>query len=252
MSMSTRANSESAPTRGADRSAPAKVLVVEDDLKTADLVALYLRHAGHRATVATSGARGLELATDGGFDLLILDVMLPGASGLEICEAVRRNAATPIILLTARTLEDQKIEGLDLGADDYVTKPFSPRELIARVHALLRRAPPGAGDVLRAGDILIDLETMDVKIRDRRVDLTPSELAILVALAKRPGRVLSRSQLLDRLPARGEIALDRTIDVHIRNLRRKLSVAPQGAEHIETVFGTGYRLDARRRHRGSR
>jgi DNA-binding response OmpR family regulator len=235
---------DTAPT-GKPKSA--KVLVVEDDRKTADLVALYLRHAGHKATVATSGARGLELATDGGFDLLILDVMLPGASGLEICEAVRRKAATPIILLTARTLEDQKIEGLDLGADDYVTKPFSPRELVARVHALLRRAPPGAGEVLRAGDIVVSLETLDAEIGGHRVDLTPSEFAILAALVQRPGRVLSRSQLLDRLPTRGEIALDRTIDVHIRNLRKKLSVSPGGPEHIETVFGTGYRLKAARR-----
>lgn len=220
----------------------AKILVVEDDRKTADLVALYLRHAGHRATVATSGARGLELASDGGFDLLILDVMLPGASGLEICEAVRARAATPIILLTARTLEDQKIEGLELGADDYVTKPFSPRELVARVHALLRRAPPGADEVLRAGDILVNLETRRVEIADAEIDLTPSEFEILTALARRPGRVLSRSQLLERLPTRGEVALDRTIDVHIRNLRKKLAVAPGGADHIETVFGTGYRV----------
>ncbi|MDH3732434.1 MAG: response regulator transcription factor [Gemmatimonadota bacterium] len=229
-------------TTASDKPAPAKILVVEDDGKTADLVALYMRHAGHKATVATSGARGLELATDGGFDLLILDVMLPGASGLEICEAVRRQAATPIILLTARTLEDQKIEGLDLGADDYVTKPFSPRELVARVHALLRRAPPGAGEVVRAGKIVLDLERRASEIAGQAIDLTPSEFEILLALANRPGRVLSRGQLLDRLPTRGETALDRTIDVHIRNLRRKLSVSPNGAEHIETVFGTGYRL----------
>ena len=226
---------------GNGRSA-ASVLVVEDDRKTADLVALYLRHAGHRATVATSGARGLELARDGGFDLLILDVMLPGASGLDICRTIRERASTPIILLTARTLEDQKIEGLDLGADDYVTKPFSPRELMARVGALLRRAPPGADDVIRAGPILLNLETRRVEIGDASIDLTPSEFEILTALARRPGRVLSRTQLLDRLPGRGEMALDRTIDVHIRNLRKKLSVQPDGAEQIETVFGSGYRL----------
>jgi DNA-binding response OmpR family regulator len=220
----------------------AKVLVVEDDRKTADLVALYLRHAGHRATVATSGSKGLALARDGGFDLLILDVMLPGASGLEICETVRARSATPIILLTARTLEDQKIQGLEIGADDYVTKPFSPRELMARVHALLRRAPPGAGEVLRAGAILVNLETRRVEVAGHGIDLTPSEFEILTALVRRPGRVLSRSQLLDRLPTRVEIALDRTIDVHIRNLRKKLAVAPDGPEHIETVFGTGYRL----------
>jgi len=228
-----------------DRAGGAKILVVEDDRKTADLVALYLRHDGHRATVATSGARGLELARDGGFDLLILDVMLPGASGLEICRAVRERSATPIILLTARTLEDQRVEGLDLGADDYVTKPFSPRELVARVRALLRRAPPGAGDVLRAGKIRLDVEERRVEAGDTPIDLTPSEFEILAALLRRPGVVLSRGQLLDRIPGRsGEVALDRTIDVHIRNLRRKLSVVPGGGEHIETVFGAGYRIRA--------
>lgn len=233
-----------ATTRGKSDSPvpPAKILVVEDDRKTADLVALYMRHAGHKATVATSGASGLALANDGGFDLLILDVMLPGASGLEICEAVRSRDATPIILLTARTLEEQKIQGLNLGADDYVTKPFSPRELVARVHALLRRAPPGADEVLRAGAILVNLETHRVEVGDTPVDLTPSEFEILTALVRRPGRVLSRAQLLGRLPTHGEVALDRTIDVHIRNLRKKLAVAPGGPQHIETVFGTGYRL----------
>ena len=240
MNVSTQSDSRSAGR--AEETVPAKVLVVEDDRKTADLVALYLRHAGHRATVATSGEKGLELATGGGFDLLILDVMLPGASGLEICEAVRRDSATPIILLTARTLEDQKIEGLDLGADDYVTKPFSPRELIARVHALLRRAPPGADEIVRSGEIVLNLAQRSVAIAGEAIELTPSEFEILLALARRPGRVLSRGQLLDRLPTRGETALERTIDVHVRNLRKKLSVSPSGPDHIETVFGTGYRM----------
>lgn len=227
---------------------PAKVLVVEDDRKTADLVALYLRHAGHRATVATSGARGLELARDGGFDLFILDVMLPGASGLEICRTVRERSDAPIILLTARSLEDQRIEGLDLGADDYVTKPFSPRELVARVRALLRRAPPGAGEVLRAGRLRIDLNERRVQAGEREIDLTPSEFEILATLIRRPGVLFSRTRLLERIPGRGgKVALDRTIDVHIRNLRRKLSVEPGADEQIETVFGSGYRARAERR-----
>ena len=229
-------------------SEPAKILVVEDDRKTADLVSLYLRHAGHRATVATSGARGLELARDGGFDLFILDVMLPGASGLEICRDIRKRSDAPILFLTARSLEDQRIEGLDLGADDYVTKPFSPRELVARVRALLRRTPPGAGDVLRAGPLRIDLDERRVEAGELEIDLTPSEFEILVTLARRPGIVFSRTQLLDRLPGRaGEVALDRTVDVHIRNLRRKLSAAPGADQCIETVFGSGYRVRAERR-----
>jgi len=232
------------------RGASAHILVVEDDRKTADLIALYLRHAGHQATVSTSGASGLELARSGGFDLLILDVMLPGASGLEICAAVRGQAATPIILLTARSLEEQRVEGLDLGADDYVTKPFSPRELVARVRALLRRAPPGAGEVLRSEAIAVNLETREVEAGASAVRLTPSEFEILIALMRRPGRVLSRSQLLARLPGRGEAPLDRTIDVHVRNLRRKLSVTPSAADQIETVFGTGYRLRVDRRGAG--
>ena len=224
-----------------NHAAPARILVVEDDRKTADLVALYLRHAGHRPEIATSGSSGLEKAERGGFDLFILDVMLPGASGLEICRRVRESARTPIIVLTARTLEDERIEGLEIGADDYVTKPFSPRELVARVNALLRRAPPGAGQILATGDLRVSLETHRVRLGDTEIGVTRSEFEILVALLERPGRVLTRSQLLHRLPNRGEIPLDRTIDVHIRNLRKKLSVARDGPNHIETVVGTGYR-----------
>jgi len=227
-------------------SEPAHVLVVEDDRKTADLVALYLRHAGHRVTLAHDGSAALRRVDEEPFDLLVLDVMLPGVDGLEICRRVRTRSAVPVILLTARVLEDERIDGLELGADDYVTKPFSPRELVARVRALLRRVPPGAADVLRAGRLTLDRATRRVRIGDHDVDVTPSEFALLEALLRRPGRVLSRRQLLEHLPTPGGPPLDRTVDVHVRNVRRKLEEAA-GAGHpdarrLETVHGVGYRV----------
>ncbi len=227
-------------------SAPARVLVVEDDRKTADLVVLYLRHAGHRVSAVHSGTVALRRLAEERFDLLILDLMLPGVDGLEICRAVRARSETPIILLTARALEDERVQGLDLGADDYVTKPFSPRELVARVHALLRRVPPGAAPVYRAGGLTLEPAERRVTVSERVVDLTASEFALLEALLRRPGQVLSRRQLLEHLPTPGGPPLDRTVDVHVRNVRRKLERAA-GAGHpdarrLETVHGVGYRV----------
>ena len=222
--------------------APARVLVVEDDRTTADLVALYLRHAGFRVSVEHAGDKALARLRDERFDLLIVDVMLPGATGLEICRQVRASGTAGVILLTARTAEADRIEGLELGADDYVPKPFSPRELVARVRAVLRRRPRDTGDLLVRGDIAIDRATRIVTVRGAPVELTPSEFAILELLAQRPGHVRSRAQLLEVLPgARGE-NLERTVDVHIRNLRRKIEREPSDPRVVQTVLGTGYRF----------
>jgi DNA-binding response OmpR family regulator len=227
-----------------DAGGGASILVVEDDRTTADLVALYLRHGGFRVHVEHGGDRALARLAEERFDLLVLDVMLPGASGLEICRRVRERQSCAIILLTARTSEEDRIAGLDLGADDYVPKPFSPRELVARVRAVLRRRPPGADDVLVRGDLTIDRATRTVTVQGRSVELTPSEFAILEALASRPGHVRSRAQLLDVLPGERTENLERTVDVHVRNLRRKIEAVPAEPRYVLTVLGAGYRFAA--------
>lgn len=220
-----------------------RILVVEDDARTAEVIALYLRHAGHQVWVEGDGTRALQRAQAGTFDLLILDRMLPGIDGLTLCRQLTAERGIPVMMVTARTLEEERLEGFEGGADDYLTKPFSPRELVARANALLRRAPPGQRAVVRAGILHLDLDRREVRVSDTALDLTPSEFEILHALAEHPGRVCSRAQLLNRLPGRSRDALDRTVDVHVRNLRRKLEPmvpAPEGL--IETVFGVGYRL----------
>jgi two-component system, OmpR family, alkaline phosphatase synthesis response regulator PhoP len=224
----------------------ASVLVVEDDAKTADLVALYLSHAGHRVSTERSGRRALDRLNTESFDLLILDIMLPGVTGLQIAEHVRETTRTPLIFLTARNIEEDRLHGFAIGADDYVTKPFSPRELVARVEAVLRRAPPLDPQPLRYADLLLDHARRDVRVADAPVDLTPSEYAVLAALLARPGIVFSRAELLDRLPNEGGQQLERTVDVHLSNIRRKLSHGMLGTGYVETVFGAGYRMPQRR------
>jgi DNA-binding response OmpR family regulator len=217
----------------------ARVLVVEDDRKIADLVATYLRHAGHDVAVEHAGDRAAARLEREAFDLLVLDLMLPGVDGLTLCRKAREHSGAGVILLTARTREEEKVAGLQLGADDYVTKPFSPRELVARVAAVLRRVPPAEGEVLVRGAMRLDASQLEVELGDHRIDLTPSEFAILRALALRPGRVVSRARLVESLPKGSTETLDRTVDVHVRNLRRKLTPAC-----IETVVGAGYRFVA--------
>ena len=231
------------PTAPAGR--VASVLVVEDDAKTADLVALYLRHAGHRVTTERSGRGALERLQVESFDLLLLDIMLPGVSGLQVAEQVRLSGPTPIIFLTARTVEEDRLAGFATGADDYVTKPFSPRELVARVEAVLRRSPPVESRPLRYADLLLDHARRDVRVAGVPVVLTPSEFAVLAALLARPGIVFSRGALLERLPNDAGQALDRTVDVHVSNIRRKLAHGALGAGYVETVFGAGYRVPSR-------
>ena len=216
---------------------PAKVLVVEDDRKTAAIVADYLRHEGHDVTVEHAGDRAEARLDRETFDLLVLDLMLPGVDGLTLCRKAREREGTAVILLTARTREEEKVAGLTLGADDDVTTPFSPRELVARVAAVLRRVPPGEGDVLVRGAMRLDASQLQVTLDGRAVDLTPSEFAILRALALRPGRAVSRAKLVESLPGGSGDTLDRTVDVHVRNLRRKIE-----RDCIQTVVGAGYRL----------
>ncbi len=226
--------------------APARILVVEDDPKTAELVALYLRHAGHRVEVEHRGDRALARLGGERFDLLVLDLMLPGVDGLELCRRARAgeaaNGRVGIVLVTARTREEERVHGLELGADDYVSKPFSPRELTARVAAVLRRVAPEA--VLLRGRLRIELERRLASVDGRAVELTASELALLAALAREPGRVKSRAQLLELLPGGPYETLDRTVDAHIKNLRRKLEPDPSSPIFIETVVGAGYRFAA--------
>lgn len=220
----------------------ARILVVEDDRRTAEVIALYLRHAGHKVAVEHDGASAIERSRGEAFDLVVLDRMLPGAEGLDVCRAIRESASIPVIMVTARTLEEERLEGFASGADDYLTKPFSPRELVARIHALLRRAPPGADRLLKAGDLTVDLDARRVTVAGIPLDLTPSELEIVIALAERPGRVMSRMGLLDRLPGENSETLERTIDVHVRNIRRKFGAIDGVTVRIETAFGAGYRL----------
>jgi len=218
----------------------ARVLVVEDDRKTADLVSLYLRHDGHTVVVEHAGDAAFARLSREAFDLVVLDLMLPEVDGLTLCRKARERRGTAVILLTARTREEERIAGLDLGADDYVTKPFSPKELTARVRAVLRRVPPEEGEVLVRGAMRLDPTQLQITLDGRAIDLTPSEFALLRALAERPGRALSRARLVEALPGDTSETLDRTIDVHVRNLRRKLG----SAAWIETVVGAGYRFVA--------
>ena len=219
-----------------------RILVVEDDRTTSDLIALYLRHAGYRVDIERTGHGVLERIARESFDLLVLDVMLPGVDGFEICRGVRAQGGPPVILLTARSLEDDRVNGLESGADDYVAKPFSPRELVARVAAVLRRVPPGAHRTLSRGAVQVDLATRKVSAHGRDVELTSSEFALLVALMRRPGHILSRAQLLAVLPGESSQALDRTVDVHMRNIRRKLERDPSNPALLQTVVGAGYRF----------
>jgi DNA-binding response OmpR family regulator len=225
----------------------ARILVVDDDAKTVASVRLYLEHAGYKVDTAADGRAALERArADPAPDLVVLDRMLPHLDGLAVCRLVRGESGIPVILLTARTTEADRLEGLDLGADDYVSKPFSPRELVARVRAVLRRTQPDAVETFAVGGLAIDTGRREVAVGKEQVRLTPREFAILVTLARAPGRVFSRQALRDRAFGDGSDALDRTVDAHVVKLRRKLAAAGGGREAplVETVFGVGYRLAA--------
>jgi DNA-binding response OmpR family regulator len=220
-----------------------RVLVVDDDVKTVELVKLYLNRDGYKVLTAYNGIDALRLAQEGHPDLIVLDLMLPGIDGMEVCSTLRHESAVPIIMLTAKTTDQDKLTGLDLGADDYVTKPFSPKELAARVRAVLRRLPGERGpDEIKCGELTIDFRKHEAYLAGRPLNLTSVEFKLLGVLAKEPGRVFNRAQLIEKALGYDFEGFDRTIDVHILNLRRKLEPDPNHPRYIKTVYGVGYKF----------
>jgi len=225
-----------------------KILVVDDDPKTVSLVKLYLESDGHKVVCAYDGLEALRLAREERPNLIVLDLMLPGLDGLQVCRTLRTESDVPVIMLTAKTTEGDKLTGLDLGADDYVTKPFSPRELAARIKVVLRRTVSESlerGPAQAAhGDLKMDFRQHTVSIAGRPVALTPTEFRLLGTLVREAGQVLSREQLIEKVLGLDFDGFDRTIDVHILNLRRKLGDDPTRPRYIKTVYGAGYKFEA--------
>jgi len=223
----------------------ARILVAEDDPKQANLIRLYLEREGHSVLVVGDGRSALDQYRARRPDLVVLDVMMPVIDGLDVCRIVRSESNVPVLLLTARSTENDMLLGLDIGADDYITKPYSPRELAARVRALLRRAGVvSAGDqaVLRVGDLEVDPGRFEVRVAGRPVTLTAKEFGILEVLAREPGRVFTRAQIIDRAFGFDRHVLERTVDAHVMNLRRKINDNASTPRYVQTVFGRGYRL----------
>lgn len=222
------------------------VLVIEDDRNTANLIAVYLKREGFRTLTSADGEAGLKLAFEQRPDLVILDLMLPKLDGWEVCRRLRQRSEVPVIMLTARAEEVDRVAGLTLGADDYVVKPFSPRELMARVRAVLRRAPlpdPGRKARLSHADVVLDLDKRQLRVAGRPVALTPHEYAILKALMSTPGRIFTRDELIRHIYPRAEaVVIDRVIDVHIGKLRQKIEPDASAPSRILTVRGVGYRF----------
>ncbi len=221
------------------------ILVVDDKANVRTLVKDYLTQENYRVVTAENGQQGLYAARHEKPDLILLDIMMPEMSGYDFLRAFRKEKDTPIILLTARMEESDKVLGLELGADDYVTKPFGMRELAARIQAVLRRAAKesaAASEVLRSGDLMMDKGSHVVKVREEAVNLTPSEFDLLAVLMGAPGRAYTRMELLERMQGSAFEGVERTIDVHVRNLRAKIEADPSQPVYIETVFGVGYRF----------
>ncbi|TME82848.1 MAG: response regulator transcription factor [Chloroflexi bacterium] len=220
------------------------ILVVDDEPKIVELARDYLEHAGF--SVMTSGDGPSAVATVGGRhpDLVVLDLGLPGMDGLDVMRAIRRDSEIPVVMLTARDDEVDKLLGLELGADDYITKPFSPRELVARVRAVLRRTErrPEATDLIRVSGVSIDVPRMRVDIDGRSIELTATEFEILTTLARQPGRIFTRSQLLDAVHGVAFESYERAIDTHVKNIRRKLEPDPRRPRYLLTAYGVGYRF----------
>jgi DNA-binding response OmpR family regulator len=225
--------------------AVATILVVDDETNIVRLVRDYLEHGGFTVLVATDGQSALRSARTGRPDLVILDLSLPGLDGLDVARSLRRDGDVPIIMLTARTEESDKLVGLELGADDYLTKPFSPKELVARVRAVLRRAEGmrTASDLIRVGsEVELDVPRMEARFGGRRIDLTRTEFQIVATMARQPGRVFTRAQLLDAVRGVAFESYERAIDAHIKNIRKKIEPDPRSPRHVLTVFGVGYRF----------
>jgi two-component system, OmpR family, response regulator AdeR len=222
----------------------ALILVVEDELELAEIIEAYLRREGYQTERASDGKRALELYRSAKPDLVLLDIMMPKLNGLEVLKTIRQDGQTPVIMLTARAEDDDKLLGLELGSDDYIIKPFNPREVVARVKAVLRRSGQKLeSDILRLGNLEIHKEHIQVFVSGEVLELTPTEFRILLCLAETPGRVFNRLELLEVALPESE-ALERVVDTHLKNLRKKLENAGAG-DLIETVFGIGYKLAAR-------
>ena len=211
-----------------------KILIVDDEPQIAEIASDYLRVAGFEVITAGDGVRALELVRGRHPDLIVLDLGLPGMDGTDVARAIRRDSDLPIIMLTARVQEDERLHGLEIGADDYITKPFSPRELVARVRAVLRRARPNSGETFHVDDLVIDVPRMRITRGEDPIELTPTEFQIVATMARHAGRVFTRSQLLDVISAE---SFDRAVDSHIKNIRKKL-----GARYVQSVYGIGYKF----------
>jgi len=220
------------------------ILVVDDEPKIVTLARDYLEHAGFAVLTAGDGRDALATVRQRRPDLVVLDLGLPGLDGLDVTRELRRDSTIPIVMLTARDDELDKLLGLELGADDYLTKPFSPRELVARVRAVLRRAdrPPETAETIHAGDVVLDVPRMRAEVSGTVVDLTPTEFSLLATMAARPGRIFTRAQLLDALHGIAFDTYERAIDSHIKNLRRKVEPDPRRPRYVLTVYGVGYRF----------
>ena len=221
-----------------------EILVVDDEPRIAEICRDYLQRAGFKVITAATGEDALTLARTRRPDLIVLDLRLPRMDGLDVTRALRRQSNVPIIMLTARVEESDKLIGLELGADDYLTKPFSPRELVARVRAVFRRIDigPGQSDVIRALDVTLDVPRMQVRVGRRSIDLTSTEFELLATMMRQPGRVFTRSQLLDAIRGVEVESFDRAIDAHVKNLRRKIEPDPHDPRYVLTVYGVGYKF----------
>src|SRR5438093_3816207 len=220
------------------------ILVVDDEPKIVQLARDYLEHAGFAVVTAHDGKAALASARGQRPDLVVLDLGLPELDGLDVTRALRAESGVPIVMLTGRSEESDKLVGLELGADDYVTKPFSPKELVARVRAVLRRTarPQAKGERIVAGDVTLDLPRMRATVAGRAVELTPTEFQLLAAIAAEPGRVFTRSQLLDTIRGVAFESYERAIDAHVKNIRRKIEREPASPKYVETGYGVGYRF----------
>ncbi|TMI83015.1 MAG: response regulator transcription factor [Bacillati bacterium ANGP1] len=225
-----------------------RILVVDDEPQIVDLLRSYLRREGFDVDEAGDGEAALAACARRRPDLVVLDLMLPKVDGREVCRRIRETSQTPIIMLTARDEETDKLLGLELGADDYITKPFSPREVVARVRAVLRRGGREAVEMVRVGDLVIDLRAHEVSLQGRRVDLTPTEFRLLEILAGHPNQVFTRMQLIDRVQGHAFEGYERTVDAHIKNLRGKVEPDPKNPRYVLTVYGVGYKFQTAENH----
>ncbi|RAK29340.1 DNA-binding response OmpR family regulator [Actinoplanes lutulentus] len=225
------------------RAVTARILVADDDPKHAQLIRLYLEREGHQVLTVGDGRAALEQARARKPDLIVLDVMMPLVDGLDVCRILRAESDVAIVMVTARSAENDMLLGLDIGADDYLAKPVSPRELTARIRALLRRARNNTdSEVLRAGDLEVDGPRFEVRVAGEPVRLTAKEFGILELLAREPGRVFTRAQILDKVFGFENDVSDRTVDAHVVNLRRKIEKDPADPRYVQTVYGRGYRM----------